>query len=1150
MEMSRVERRISWSSLGAICCAGALICLLCAGNLFAQGSRKDDVVFNAQGRPMAGATVRICTSAATGQPCAPLALIYSDPALTQALANPISSDGLGNYTFYAAPGRYEIEISGPSITTKQIPNVILPSDPTAPTFATVTTTSGISAFSLTLAGNLTVQGSAAITGSLTVGGAPVPSTTQDNQWTSSQRFKGSDPWRDITAYMPAGGCDQSAFLVPHTTGTITSGTNALTILADNNFKNGCGIFVASAGPLSTLSTPAQGAAPNPNVTGTAGSTTVHYKVAAIDANYGTSAASAAITMTTAPSTRTPLNYVGVYWTSVANAVGYLVYSDAGGSYAPLGYSFDCAGFTAGNTCGIIDKGAEINTWTGYQGFWPTTPPVSATNQALVTTITSGANGGLNLVLAANASNSVSGTFVIPDNSMFIKQAIADASTDGGSQITNKGTVFIPEGLWYMSTIPFPSSGIAGVKIVQTGAIELFGLPVEGNLASGTTGQISITGTGGLYGQGNWTLSCSQIIGYQTLGALFVAYGPGAGIDLSHICLSSSAAGIIQDSQGDVTTQDVSFGNWVSSGPMLQVDNNAFFSLFNRTNWNDSANGTNNNIPAIWFLGLTNNAHSSVFGFRDNSFISHTIRMDIPFPTGGGPTAYLVFDGTTTVEANQDLGFINLATCNSFSNATFDNVETGDFIAGSQSLFYSTSSCGALPGNNIAVHGQTTGFSRLAGSAINSGSLVNCREWTFENPTSGGSGALSIGYWGNIFGAYSGCDLGITQTGYDVQTTEVLTSGGNDTMGPAGEQMIGHVFRRPQTTVTGTGAGSLAAGTYYFKVTAVDVAGRESAPSPEISQLVGASSSISVSATTGIYFPASCNVYFGTSAGAEGNYFNSTAISNGTCTYTLATTAGQLTKSPSPVGNAMRTWLTEENNANSCLFCGFSGGLGTGFLGFNLTAAQYGAPLSGVQFPFNGGVHSYKFYSGTETTAPTGIASVDLLYADSTAHRWKKIENNGAAQTVGSADSAACAYQGPATAVTGTGAAATYYTCTLPAGVMGAGQGVIITVLAKHTTGTAAVSYTLSFGGTSTTLTQPAGAANQVEKLTYIVMNNAGSTSAQTISTVGQDSNAGTNSIKLDTAAVNTSSAVTINLQFNVAATDAITPEMFLVELKQ
>jgi hypothetical protein len=135
-------------------------------------------------------------------------------------------------------------------------------------------------------------------------------------------------------------------------------------------------------------------------------------------------------------------------------------------------------------------------------------------------------------------------------------------------------------------------------------------------------------------------------------------------------------------------------------------------------------------------------------------------------------------------------------------------------------------------------------------------------------------------------------------------------------------------------------------------------------------------------------------------------------------------------------------------------------------------------------------------------------------------------------------------------VTGTGAAATFFTCTLPAGVVGAGQGIIITAVAQHTTGTANVNYTLSFGGTSTTAAAPSGAANQIEKLTYIIMNNPGSTSAQTISTVGQDSNAGSNSIKLNTAAVNTASGVTINMQFNVASTDAITPEMFLVELKQ
>ncbi len=115
-----------------------------------QGSRKDDIVFNTRGVPLAGAAVRVCAMPASGQPCSPLALIYSDPGLTQALANPTTTDGMGNYSFYAAPGKYEIEISGPGITTKQLPNVILPSDPSSPTFSSISSTGAINAFTLSL----------------------------------------------------------------------------------------------------------------------------------------------------------------------------------------------------------------------------------------------------------------------------------------------------------------------------------------------------------------------------------------------------------------------------------------------------------------------------------------------------------------------------------------------------------------------------------------------------------------------------------------------------------------------------------------------------------------------------------------------------------------------------------------------------------------------------------------------------------------------------------------------------------------------------------------------------------------------------------------------------------------------------------------
>src|SRR5262249_16755148 len=72
--------------------------------------------------------------------------------------------GLGNYFFYAAPGKYMIEISGPSITTRQIPDVIIPLDPTNANFA-----GNVSAFSLSLSGNLTVTGNTSVVGNLASG---------------------------------------------------------------------------------------------------------------------------------------------------------------------------------------------------------------------------------------------------------------------------------------------------------------------------------------------------------------------------------------------------------------------------------------------------------------------------------------------------------------------------------------------------------------------------------------------------------------------------------------------------------------------------------------------------------------------------------------------------------------------------------------------------------------------------------------------------------------------------------------------------------------------------------------------------------------------------------------------------------------------
>jgi hypothetical protein len=293
------------------------------GPVHAQGSRKDDIVFNSRGIPLAGATVRVCAMPASGQPCTPLALIYSDAALSQALANPTTTDGLGNYFFYAAPGKYEIEISGPAITTKQIPNVILPNDPASPTF-----TGAISAFSLNLSGNLTVNGNTTVVGNLASGtlnlsnqSTPLGSagagtvnlytksadkrlyykdetgtesgplgagaqTNAANTFTANQNFdngmhiKGPDPYFDVMRF---GGYSGSYPFAATTTGNITAGQTSLTTPSAFDVVNGQYVTVYGAGPASTIYAPGT---PAP-VSSISVSTNVATVNLAVDENMGT-----------------------------------------------------------------------------------------------------------------------------------------------------------------------------------------------------------------------------------------------------------------------------------------------------------------------------------------------------------------------------------------------------------------------------------------------------------------------------------------------------------------------------------------------------------------------------------------------------------------------------------------------------------------------------------------------------------------------------------------------------------------------------------------------------------------------------------------------------------------------------------------------
>lgn len=201
---------------------------LAAPRASAQGSRKDDVAFGANGRPLAGATITVCTSGATGSPCSPLATLYTDATLTVPSPNPFQADGLGNYHFYALPGRYVLQISGSGMNSYTIKDAILPNDPSTPSFSSVTATS------IALGGNLTVGGNATVTGTLSAGVFnPSTISTGALNVSGNESHAGPRPWIDVTAppynAQGNGGTDDTAAVQAAINSACTSSTGGGTV---------------------------------------------------------------------------------------------------------------------------------------------------------------------------------------------------------------------------------------------------------------------------------------------------------------------------------------------------------------------------------------------------------------------------------------------------------------------------------------------------------------------------------------------------------------------------------------------------------------------------------------------------------------------------------------------------------------------------------------------------------------------------------------------------------------------------------------------------------------------------------------------------------------------------------------------------------
>lgn len=178
-------------------------------------------------------------------------------------------------------------------------------------------------------------------------------------------------------------------------------------------------------------------------------TTYTYKLAAIDSNFGISAATAGFTCTAA-STLSELSPCVVKWTAGANDIGVLVYRN--NALIAIVPSSD----TSFNDEGFISPSPSLVYWPDF----PTTPPASAVPGRLITSIVSG-GGSTTLTLAASATSAVTAQAVNHDDTVAMQAWINALLAINGSW------GICPQGIYQVSSqLNFvPATGAIGTYLV-------------------------------------------------------------------------------------------------------------------------------------------------------------------------------------------------------------------------------------------------------------------------------------------------------------------------------------------------------------------------------------------------------------------------------------------------------------------------------------------------------------------------------------------------------------------------------------------------------------------------------------------------------------------------------------------------------------
>lgn len=204
---------------------------------------------------------------------------------------------------------------------------------------------------------------------------------------------------------------------------------------------------------------------------------------------------------------------------------------------------------------------------------------------------------------------------------------------------------------------------------------------------------------------------------------------------------------------------------------------------------------------------------------------------------------------------------------------------------------------------------------------------------------------------------------------------------------------------------------------------------------------------------------------------------------------------------------------------------------------------------------------------------TAAAAHDVCWGDSTAHGVKCNNNATGAGTVlldnssnaisnksftgASSNNAVTllSFQPQAAEANGNGAAQNIYSYTVSGNVLGVNKCIRATAYWLHSTGTGAITYGWSWGGTALT-TWAGGTIAATNIRTSITVCNNAATNAQTImqdpaiESQGTSAIMVTNTMLLTTGAKDTTSNQALAITFNVASGNKVTPSGFVVELLQ